>query len=953
MGRLEISLLGPVLVTRDSDPITGFEYDKVRGLLAYLALEADRPQRREALAGLLWPDQPEKVARDSLRNALATLRKAIGDETADPPYLLVTREAVRFNAESDHTLDSGTFARLLEQAARHRHRNPDTCRVCAGWRREAAELYRGPLLAQFSLPDSPEFESWLVMRREKLHRDAMEAFARLAGFYLRRGEHPSARYYAGRQLVYEAWNEMAHRQAMLALARMGERGAALKQYESCRLALDEELGITPEPETILLYERIRDGGAAPESAPRVAAPPVQPLIGREGDLATLGFQLADPDVRLLTIIGPGGVGKTSLAQAAAHEFGSDFAGGSMFVPLATTPDPAGIYPAIAGALGLLPDPSRTAEAHLSDYLRPLELLLVLDNFEHLTAGGELLVKLLAGAPRLVLLVTSRERLNLSAEWLYELWGLDFPGENTDRPLAKFAAMRLFARRASQGRGDFALLSAEASAAAEICRLVQGMPLAIELAAASTGGRSTAEIALSLRAGLDALAVKWADLPPRHRSIRAAFEHSWSLLTGDERRMLRRLSIFSDGFDVDAAGALAGAGPDDLRRLRDKSLLQARDNGRFDFHPLIHTFAAERLAARNEADAAARRHLAYFTTMAEQGEQALKGREQLTWTHHLEADHANILAALTWAEEHDYFGAARLAAAMWVFWFVRGHLVEGRRHYEWLYTDRDMLPTQLRAGLLNGYCSAIMGQSDLAAIEPVALEALACYREAGDDEGIAFSLHHLAIAARAQGDLEASVRLAHEGIVAGRRLAEAQSPFSLTVVQDTLATTLTLLGRFAEAEILIGEVESLSMTFGDRWGWAYHHFKLGILQLRIGKFDAARMNIEKTLAIGEEFGDRRLILATSIYLSELALRSGEPVTALRLAETAERYSREVGDKSSHTEALLMMGDILAARGFPAEAARRYEEAREEYLIIGNESAAKVAADKLDELQQPAG
>ncbi len=177
-------------MTRDSTPATGFEYDKVRALLAYLALEPERPHRREALAGLLWPDQPEKAARDGLRNALATLRQAIGDDTAQPSHLLISRETVQFNAVSDYTLDVAEFSRRLASAGRHRHRNPDTCRVCAVWLREAAEWYRGPLLAQFSLADSVEFESWLVVRRETLHREAMEAFARLAGFYLRRARKP-------------------------------------------------------------------------------------------------------------------------------------------------------------------------------------------------------------------------------------------------------------------------------------------------------------------------------------------------------------------------------------------------------------------------------------------------------------------------------------------------------------------------------------------------------------------------------------------------------------------------------------------------------------------------------------------------------------------------------------------------------------------------------------------
>lgn len=948
MSRLGIALLGPMLVTRDNRPVTGFEYDKVRALLAYLALEADRPHRREALAGLLWPEQPERSARQGLRNALATLRQAIGDDAADPPFLFITREAVQFNAESDHTLDTSAFAQRLDLAGRHRHRNLLTCHICAAWLREAADLYHGPLLAQFSLPDSAEFENWLVNRREELHRGAMEAFARLAAFYLKRGDYASVRFFAGRQLAYEPWNEPAHRQAMLALARMGDRAGALIQYQLCRRSLEAELGVTPEPETILLFERIRDDGPVTEAAPRIIPRPISPLIGRERDLAALARQLANPDVRLVTIIGPGGVGKTSLALMAGRQSGSDFADGSVFVPLATTADPTGIFPAIAAALGLLSEPSRPIEVQVSDYLRSREILLVLDNFEHLVAGANVLMALIAAAPRLVLLVTSRERLNLSAEWLHELEGLDFPAEDASDPLADFGAMQLFARRARQERADFALLSAEAVAAAEICRLVQGMPLAIELAAAATGGQSTTAIAQALRAGLETLSVEWVDLPPRHRSVRAAFEHSWSMLTEGERRILRRLSVFSGGFDAVAAEAVAEATPADLRRLRDKSLLQAGEGGRFDFHPLIRAFAAERLAARGETAQMAREHLAYFTAMAEEGEPALTNREQLTWIRWLEINHANILAALSWAEEHDYHGAARLAAAMWIFWFLRGHLVVSRRHYERLIAERHTLPVHLRARLLNGYSSTMMGQSDLAEIESAAIEAMACYRDAGDDEGIVLAFHHLASGMRGKGNEEGAIDFLREGIVVARRLPDTSSTAYLSVILDSLSSILVDLGRFDEARLLVQENESLDLERGDLWSWTYELFRSGEINLKVGELNTAREELLKALAIAEEYGDRRMILFTSLYLSEISLRDSDLPEAWRRAETAERYSREVGDRSAHAEVLSMMGDILARRGFPAEAARRYQEAREEYAAIGDESAAQKAAEKLDEL-----
>ena len=945
MSRLKIALLGPLQVAQDDRPLTGFEYDKVRALLAYLVLEADRPHRREALAGLLWPNQPEKTARDGLRNALATLRKAIGDDTANPPYLFITREAVQFNAGSDHFLDATEFEHLSRHATHHRHRHPNNCRDCAGWRRAAADLYRGPLLAQFSLADSVEFEVWLLARREALHRVAMSNFEWLASYHLRQGEHEAARFFAGRQLAYEPWHEPAHRQAMLALARLSDRGAALKQYQACVRALDEELGVMPEEETTLLFEQIRDEGLLPERPAPVVVAPLAPLIGRERDLAALDRLLADPGVRLVTILGPGGSGKTSLAQAAGHHFGADFADGSAFVSLITANNPDEFFPTIAAALGVQIDPALPIEYQVTNYLQSRDMLLVLDNFEQLLDGASVLARLLAAAPGLVLLVTSRQRLNLAAEWLHDLHGLAFPAMDTTEPLSGFGALQLFARRARQERGDFALVSAEATAAAEICRLVQGMPLAIELAAAATGIQPTAEIARQLRSGLDALAAEWADLPPRHRSIRAAFEHSWTTLSGDERRVLRQLSVFSGGFDADAAGAVTGATPADLRHLRDKSLLQIRDGGRFDLHPLIRAYAAERLAARGETKETARQHLEYFTSIAEQGEQAIKGHEQLVWLRRLESDHANILAALTWAEAHDYPAAARLAAAMWLFWFMRGHLHESRARYEHLYTARTTLPVHSRARLLNGYASTVMGQGAMGELSEIAGEALACYREWGNNEGIALSYHHLAIAVRARGDLDAAAEYGSEGILAARRSLDNHPTWVLSILLSNLSATFTTMKRLAEAETLAREDEDLCSARGDKWAWAYSLLRIVDIQKANADSSSARENLLKILAVAEEYGDRRLIGYVSMDLALIAISGDDLGDAWRRAEITRQVSLETGERLSRAEALEMLGDILTRRGFPAEAALRYQEARETYAAAGKENAAGLVAAKL--------
>ena len=953
MGRLGIALFGPMLVTRDSRLVTGFEYDKVRALLAFLTLEAERPHRRETVAGLLWPEQPEKVARDSLRNALATLRKAIGDDDADPPYLLITREAIQFNTSSDHVLDTTEFARNLGHAAHHRHRDADSCRACAGWRRESVDHYHGPLLAQFSLPDSPEFETWLVARRESFHYEALDGMQRLAAFYLRRGDYQAAHYFASRQLAFEPWHEAAHRQAMLALALMGNRSGALKQYETCRTILAEELGVLPEPETMLLWERIRDRNVVGAGSGRNVLAPATPLVGREHDLEALYRKLVDPDIHLLTIVGLGGVGKTSLALAAGHQFGADFADGSVFVSLAATRRPADFFSTIAAALGLIPEPNTPIGQQVADYLEERNLLLILDNFEQLLDGAVLLTALMAAAPGLVLLVTSRQRLGLSTEWAYELQGLAYPAEESNEPLAEHGAIQLFARRARQVRDDFALLSAETVAVAEICRLVHGMPLAIELAAAATAVLPVTQIVGQLRDGLDMLSAEWADLPPRHHSIRAVFDQSWIWLSDDERFVLRHLSVFSGSFDAEAASSVAGTTPADLRRLHEKSLLQVREDGRFGLHPLIRAYAAEQLSAREENITARQRHLNYLIKVAEKGEQALKGQEQLQWINRLEADHANILAALTWARDNDYTGAVQLASAMWLFWFMRGHLRTSREHYERLYVARDKLPLRLRARLLNAYTSTIMGQSDMDYIEAVAQEALTCYVELGDHEGIALSYHHLAIAAREQGHPEESIVYATQSISSAQRAAEGRPIWELTVAQGTLASTLTYLGRFEEAEALVGEEARTTLRAKDRWGWSYALAKLANIALDKGDFDTARAELQQVLGIAREYRDRRLVAYAALQLGIIALQQDDLAEAWQQIESTERHYSEVGDRSGQAKALELLGDIFRQRGFIAKASAHYREVQETYVAIGDSAAARRVGEKLVEIEKSGG
>jgi DNA-binding SARP family transcriptional activator len=422
MSQLAIALLGTFQVSLAGSPVVGFESDKERALLAYLALEGERPHRREALAFLLWPEFPERAARTNLRHALAKLRRAIGDHLARPPYLTITPQTLQFNLESDHRLDVVIFQQLLKGG--------ESGEPAFEQLEEAVALYQGLFLEGFSIPDSAPFEEWVSLKREGLTQQVLTALHQLVIHFQGQRAYERALPYAWRGVELAPWREEGYRHLMTLLALSGRRSEALRQYERCRAALAEELGVEPASKTEQLYDRIRSGTlgeVSREGQPHHNLPAqTTPLIGREQELAQLADLLADPGQRLITIVGAGGMGKTRLALEAALAQLDYFPQGVFFVSVAGLDAPAGIVPAIAEAVGFTFYQGTPPHQQLLAYLSGKTMLLLLDNFEHLLAGASLLVDILQAAPQVRLLITSRARLNLAAEQVYPLVGLAYP-----------------------------------------------------------------------------------------------------------------------------------------------------------------------------------------------------------------------------------------------------------------------------------------------------------------------------------------------------------------------------------------------------------------------------------------------------------------------------------------------------------------------------------------------
>ena len=443
--------------------------------------------------------------------------------------------------------------------------------------------------------------------------------------------------------------------------------------------------------------------------------PTTSFVGRSEELARIRDLLANPHCHLLTIIGPGGIGKTRLAlQAAADQF-SNFPDGIYFVPLAGVGSSDLIAAAIANALPASFSEAENLRDRVIRYLRRRQMLLLLDNFEHLLAGVDLLIDVLQAAPSVKLLVTSRERLNVQEEWALTLGGLTVPPKEATDPLENYSAVELFIERARQAQTNFAL-GAEAEAVRAICQRVEGMPLGLELAASWLRAMTCQQIAAQMDSSLDFLRTPLRNVPERHRSLRVMFEQSWRLLSADEQAVLMKLTVFRGGFGLEAAEAVAGASLSILAGLADKSLLRLNPSGRYDLHELLRQFAADKLAEIDGLAAAVnRRHLEYFSYLADEAEAHLYGPRKEAWFDRLEVEHDNLRAALAWTlRSKEAEAGLHLAGALGFFWEHRGYPHEGGEWLEKLLSIASDVPSATRAKALRvaGSLAGGLGNDDL-------------------------------------------------------------------------------------------------------------------------------------------------------------------------------------------------------------------------------------------------
>ena len=640
--------------------------------------------------------------------------------------------------------------------------------------------------------------------------------------------------------------------------------------------------------------------------------PLTPLVGREREVDQVCALLRRGGVRLLTLTGPGGVGKTRLALRIATDLAGEFADGASFVPLADVRDPALVAAAIAAAVRVRDEGGRQLDECLRDALRDRHLLLVVDNLEHVLDAAPLLTGLLAGCPGLVVLATSRATLRLSGEHDVPVPPLPLPDPerlSVAAPLLEIAAVRLLAERARAVDASFALTADNAAAVAAVCLRLDGLPLAIELAAARSNLLSPGELLPRLARRLPLLTGGRRDAPTRHQTMRDAIAWSYDLLEPAEQRLFRQLAVFVGGCTLGAAEAVAGedAAPspfDGIGSLTEKSLLRRFDavagDVRVGMLETVRELGLERLAASGEEATVRDAHAAYFLALSVRAEPALRGPEQAAWLDRLAAEHADLREALGWAiAQGAVEPALRLTASLLGFWAVRGHLGEGRRWAERALALPGGAAPALRARVLTGAAGLATGQGAYAGAVPLLQEALDTARGGGDATGEAAALEGLAVVARHRGDAERAAALFEE--VLGRRRALGDAAGAAGTLTN-LANLAFDRADLARAVGLYTEALASHRQAEDVGGMAAVLANLGLVAMRRDEPDRAAEYLAEAEALGRSLGNERGVASVLLHRGWLAILRGEWAAAADLTRGALSRTWALGARRDVVEAL---------------------------------------------------
>jgi predicted ATPase/class 3 adenylate cyclase len=662
--------------------------------------------------------------------------------------------------------------------------------------------------------------------------------------------------------------------------------------------------------------------------------PIQPtlLIGREQQVTEAVSLVRREGIRLVTLTGAGGTGKTRLSLQVAAELLADFEDGVFFVDLAAITDPHLFIPTVAHTLSVRESPGQSLHESLNDYLRDKHLLLVLDNFEQLLDAGSAVSALLAVAPNLKALVTSRAPLHLSGEHEYSVPPLAVPDLGSSEPpatLAAYEAVQLFLERAQAVKPEFELTSENVPAVAEICARLDGLPLAIELGAARVRILSPEALLGRLSERLALLTGGARDAPARQRTLRDTIEWSYGLLSASEQRLFSRLAVFLGGRTIEAAEVVCDPAAEldasvfeGVASLVEKSLLRQDEvtvgEPRFFMLETIREYALDRLERSGEGELLHQRHADYFVRLAEEAEPEILGADQIVWLEWLEAERDNFRAALGWLlERGDTEPALRLIGSLRRAWVARGYLTETRKWLETAFEHSAAVPPQVKAKALYALGRVALVQGDYDRAVPSLEQSARLFRELRETEGLVFSLADLGFIATAQGRHEDAERFADESLSEARA---AGSERTIAAALHSLACTKLDADEYGEARTLFAQSLALRRELGDKRNTANSLCYLGSVALLEGDYDSATALLDESLALGRELGNLLIVAAALANESLVALAAGEPRRAAALCNEGLELSRELGDKRTAVECLHALAGVAAVQTEALRAAR---------------------------------
>jgi predicted ATPase/DNA-binding CsgD family transcriptional regulator len=622
-----------------------------------------------------------------------------------------------------------------------------------------------------------------------------------------------------------------------------------------------------------------------------------PFVGRSAELAAIDLRLAEPGCRLLTLIGPGGIGKTRLAVEAASRQLRHFGDGVYFVSLASVVSSQFLVSSIGDALNLSFFKQSDPKTQLLKALRDKAVFLVMDNFEHVLDGASLLSDILGHAARVKILTTSRERLNLQEEWLFQVQGMRFPTRHEvhdDADIEQMDAIQLFMRQARRVQPAFSLTEkVNRNAVIHTCQLVEGMPLGIELAAALLRAIPAAQLAERITHDSDFLAASTRNVPERHRSVHALFEHSWNLLQPTDRNVFMKLAVFRGGFDLNAAQQVAGASIAAVVTLIDKSLVRPEREGRYDVHELLRQYAYDKLVKSGQADTTRNAHLDYYLGFARNARPMLEHPEMGAWLQRLDREHDNFRAALHWSVESGAVESGlNLGAALGLFWFLQGYLAEGRTHLAEILSAESQggLPTPARAEALNSAAMLARYQGDYEQARALTSESLRLYRQLEHKHGIADALANLGFVALYQGDMDSMRSLYGESLAINRELGNHQG---MADSLSHLALAAFYAGDYATARTLDAESLALWRDVGDKQGIAWALHRLGNVILAEGNVAHAHSVFAESLAMSKELAFQWGLAWSLEDFARLAALKEHDVLALHLGGAAHALRESIG------------------------------------------------------------